>query len=64
MPVIRVSLCLCATPLSKDSRDRPSAGVHGVSYVRRAGDGAEQTHGELLETISGSTANMAYEKVI
>lgn len=49
LPVIRVLLCLCVTPLNKDSRDRLSAGVHGVRSIGQAGDGAEQTHGELLE---------------
>lgn len=64
MPAVRVLLCLCVTPFNKDSRDRLAAGVHGVGSMHRAGDGAQQTHGVLLETISGSTANIAYEEVI
>lgn len=61
---IRILLCLRSTRLNKDSRDRLSAGDHGVGSMHRAGDGAEQIHGELLEIISGSAANTAHEKVI
>lgn len=60
----RILFCLCATPLNKGSRNRLSAGDHGVGSMHRAGDGAEQIHGGLLEIISGGAANMAHEKVI
>lgn len=30
---IRIFLCLCETPLNKDSRDRLSDGVHGVGSM-------------------------------
>lgn len=35
-----------------------------VLALCQAGVGGEQTHGELLETVCGSTANMAYENLI
>lgn len=66
MLVIRILLCLCATPLNKDSRARPSAGVHGAGSMSRARDGAEQTSGGCWKQSVALLLiwHMAYENVL